>query len=62
MAEKCICCGEPILSYPCKFCGQSPAIDDSCPWKRGAMCLETKHICPKKGSQYFNCEVFRGRK
>lgn len=59
MAEKCICCGQPILSYPCKFCGQSPAIDDECPWKQGAICLETRKICSKKSSQYFNCEVFR---
>lgn len=59
MAEKCICCGLPISSYPCKFCGQSPAIDDECPWKKGPICQETKRACPKKGSQYFNCEVFR---
>ena len=37
MAEKCICCGLPISSYPCKFCGQSPAIDEESPWKRGAI-------------------------
>lgn len=60
MVEKCICCNKPISSYPCKFCGQQPAIIDECPWKKGCICLETRHICPFKGSQYFNCKIFRG--
>lgn len=59
MVEKCICCGQPISAYPCKFCGQSPAISDECPWKQGTLCLETKRTCPRRGGQYFNCEVLR---
>nr|DAT66130.1 MAG TPA: restriction alleviation protein [Caudoviricetes sp.] len=59
MGEKCICCGRPISAYPCKFCGQSPAIEDECPHKQGAICLDTRKVCPHRGNQYFNCEVLR---
>lgn len=62
MVMKCICCGEPISAYPCKWCGNSPAIIDECPWKKGAICQETRKICPNKGEQYFNCKTFRGMK
>ena len=60
MVEQCINCGRPISAYPCKFCGQSPAIDDECPWKNGCICQATRKVCPHKGSQYFNCKTLRG--
>ena len=58
MLENCINCGEPISSYPCKFCGASPIIDDVCPRFKSGLCVTTKKLCPNK-FDYFNCKVIR---
>lgn len=58
MIEKCICCGEPISAYPCKFCGYKKMIDDTCPNYQTGICQINKRLCSNK-RDYFNCRVLR---
>lgn len=60
MIEKCICCGEPISSYPCKFCHANP-VPFTCPEWKGGICQITKKSCFKK-LDFPNCEVFRNER
>lgn len=57
MLEKCICCGEVISGYPCKFCGASP-VPFICPIWQGGICQITKKSCWNK-LDFVNCETFR---
>lgn len=58
MIEKCVCCGNPISAYPCKFCGYITLIDDSCPYYKTGVCQISKKICSQKRN-YFNCPTLR---
>lgn len=57
MLEYCVNCGNPISTYPCKFCGYKMEISDACPRCDHGRCLTTKKLCPNK-RDYINCEVF----
>jgi hypothetical protein len=55
MLEKCICCGNPISAYPCKFCKAEP-VPFECPRLNGSICSVSKKLCKNK-REWVTCEL-----
>lgn len=55
--DTCFNCGKIIKTKECPYCGYSNTSEDTCPRKRGLLCVLTKKLC--KVNQWRECEVLR---